>query len=193
MLIYHYFLKKNEFYLKCTSFLVTKGKQKEGCSLLTPFFYREYYTFRKANYNYFNNIINPKSYIMKTIFRIVFITAFIMMGMSTITKAQTNMNFWVYISDSCSGTWTSDYCINCYVTGGVQHYCPYSNCGYKANTWYNITYSCTINPIATDPDYGIYVSAYRDGSSSCNGYKYDCCFLYGHLSDGSKYLNPVLH
>ena len=38
---------------------------------------------------------------MKTIFRIVFITAFIMMGMSTITKAQTNMNFWVYISDSC--------------------------------------------------------------------------------------------
>jgi len=131
---------------------------------------------------------------MKNIFRIVTIIAFIMIGMTSITKAQTRMDFWVKITDSCSGTWSGDYCIHCYVTGGSGQYCTHTQCGLAANRWIEIKYSCTIDPIVTDPDYCIYVTAYRDQNPpTCSGSSYLCVLYYGQLEDGSQYLNPILH
>ncbi len=70
---------------------------------------------------------------MKTALKIISFIVLIMIGMSSVTKAQnTKMCFYVNITDSCSGTWSGGYCIRCYVVCGSNNYCLYSHC---YSTW----------------------------------------------------------
>lgn len=101
---------------------------------------------------------------MKTALKIISFIVLIMIGMTSVTKAQnTQMCFYVNITDSCSGTWSGGYCIHCYVVGGSNNYCLYSHCYSTWTTGPNLcTYPCTIDPIVSDKSYYIYVTVCRN-------------------------------
>ena len=124
---------------------------------------------------------------MKTALKIISFIVFIMIGMSSVTKAQnTHMQFNVNITDSCSGTWTGDYCIKCYVMGGSNQYCLYTHCGFSQGN-NPISYYCTIDPIVTDADYIIYVTVCRDQNPPvCCGSGQSPSVTYSKLQDWSQ-------
>ena len=101
---------------------------------------------------------------MKTALKIISFIVLIMIGMSSVTKAQnTTVCFNVTIIDSCSGTWAGGYCMRSYVECGSYQYClnTYCNTSWTPGT-YQIRYTCTIDPIVSDQCYYIHVTVCRD-------------------------------
>jgi len=83
--------------------------------------------------------------------------------MTSISNASITIHVKVYITDSCTSTWTGDYCARIFVSFGTKQYCTYTICGLKAGGVVNdIQYPCDIPPNTTDMDYGIYVTVCRD-------------------------------
>jgi hypothetical protein len=135
-----------------------------------------------------------KFIIMKNIVKIVAITAFIMIGMSSITRASYPIKFSVNITDSCSGNWTGDYCISCYIVLGGTDYCSYYHCSLALgpNT---ISYDCPNLPQVSDPDYTIVVTVCRDQSppTTCCATQRDSGLYNYQLNDGSQTIKVILH
>jgi hypothetical protein len=101
---------------------------------------------------------------MKNIVRIVAIIAFMMIGLTSVTKAQ-NINFWVNLTDSCSGTWSGDYCIEVSILLGSTHYCYHTQCGLSTTSSNHIYYPvCPQLPQITDPGYYICYKVCRDSN-----------------------------
>jgi hypothetical protein len=124
------------------------------------------------------------------------ILAFIFIGLCSVSKASIPIDFHVIIiADSCSGTWTGDYCVQVYILHGSTHYCVYTECGLTVGVDKEISYSCTnLNSIDSNPDYSICIKVCRNeihptccGSNCANG-------LYiGEISDGSQTIPVILH
>jgi hypothetical protein len=134
-----------------------------------------------------------KFIIMKNIVKIVAIIAFIMIGMSSVTKAVT-IKFNVNITDSCSGVWTDGYCISCYIVLGGTDYCSYYYCPLSLGPNV-ISYPCTTLPQVSDPDYTIVVTVYREQNppTTCTATQRDSGLYDYQLTDGSQTIKVILH
>jgi len=133
---------------------------------------------------------------MKNLLRKFAILAFIFIGLCSVSRASIPIDFHVIISaDSCSGTWTGDYCVQVYILHGSTPYCHYIQCGLKVGVDKEISYSCTdLNAIDSEPDYSICVKVCRDESSpTCCGSNCVIGLFIGEISDGSQTIPVILY